>query len=398
MSVVSFSYKAINKGGRTVRSTVDAQSEREAFRRLSSEGLTPVWIRVVRDRATRGRVRARELAAFTSQFGILIGARVSISDALLSISEQESNPRLKAIIQQVAGRIEAGEAVAAAMQPHRAVFGDMYIETIRAGEKSGTLGKVLEHLSELMERSEETRRQVKGALMYPACVVCMLVLAVAFLVGFVIPKFARMFKARNVDLPDLTRVLMFLGESLQGYWFVYLAAIGLTIMAARTTWKTEGGRGAIDRVMHRVPVFGPLLRGAAMSRFSHVMGMGIGAGLGLIESIELAGRSAARPMLQSDVDLLTKSVRAGGRLTDSLRQCTYITPFTRRMLSSGEASGEVGRMCAVVAKHYDRESAHSAKTISTLIEPVLVVAIAGVVLVVALAIFLPMWNMVNLVG
>ncbi len=398
MSVVSFSYKAINKAGRTVRSTVDAQTEREAYRRLSTEGLTPVWIREVRNQAMRGRVGPRELAAFTSQFGVLIAARVSIGDALLSISEQESNPRLKAIIQQVAGRIEAGEGIAAAMQPYRAVFGEMYIETVRAGEKSGTLGKVLEHLSDLMERSEETRRQVKGALMYPACVVCVLVVAVAFLIGFVIPKFARMFKARNVELPDLTRVLMFIGESLQGYWWAYLSVVGLAIVVVRMVWKTDGGKTAIDRMMHRVPVVGTLLRGAAMSRFCHVMGMGISAGLGLIESIDLAGRSAARPMLQSDVNLLTKSVHAGGRLTDSLGQCTYITPFTRRMLSSGEASGEIGRMCAVVARHYDRESAHSAKNISTLIEPVLVVAIAGVVLVVALAIFLPMWNMVNLVG
>jgi MSHA biogenesis protein MshG len=398
MSVLTYNFKAINKAGRTVRSTVDAASESEAFRRLSTEGLTPVWIRHAKDRATRGRVRAREIAAFTGQFGVLIGARVSIGDALLSISEQESNPRLKAIIQQTAGRIEAGESIAAALTPHRAVFGEMYIETIRAAEKSGSLGKVLEHLSELMERSEETRRQVKGAMMYPSCVIVVLVIAVAFLIGFVIPKFARMFKARNVDLPDLTRVLMFIGESLQSYWWAYLGAIGLVIVVVRAMLKSESGREVIDRMLHRVPVIGTLLRGAAMSRFCHVMGMSISAGLGLIESIELAGRSAARPMLKGDVDLLTSSVRAGAKLTDSLRKCTYITPFTRRMLSSGEASGEVGRMCAVVARHYDRESAHTAKNISTLIEPVLVVVIAMVVLVVALAIFLPMWNMVNLVG
>ncbi|CAN5838578.1 type II secretion system F family protein [soil metagenome] len=397
-ATITFDYKALNRAGAKVRGRASATSEAEAFRRLAAEGLTPLALKACRASRRRGRIAARDVAAFTGQLAVLLNARLSVGDALLSIGEQESNPALRTLILDVAARIEAGEPIAAAMQHHCEALGDVYIQTVRAAEVSGTLGRVLEHLAEMLERSDETRRQLKSALMYPMIVIVVLAIAVTFLLGFVVPKFARMFKARGVALPELTQVLMFIGESMQSYWFLYLGVIAGTYFGIRKMRRTVGGAALIDRLLHRVPVIKGIMQAGAMSRFAHVLGLCMSAGIGLIESVEMAGRAAARPGLTVDVELLAGALRTGARMGESLRSCQYITTFAKRMLTSGEISGEIQQMCKVIARHYDRDAAHVSKQIATLVEPVLVVAIAGVVLIVALGIFLPMWNMVNLVG
>ncbi len=398
MSVMTFEYRAVNKSGQTVRGQQSGASESEAYRKLIAVGLTPVTIRPAKLSTRRARVRVGEVAQFTNQLAVLVSARVPLSEGLLSIAEQESNPAMRAVVSDIASSIESGENIASALEKHRAVFGDVYIETVRAAEKAGSLGKVLEHLSEMLERTEETRRQVKGALTYPVMVIIVLVVAVVFLLGFVVPKFGKMFKSRGMDLPGLTQALMMVGDSLQVYWWAYLLGVGGVVFAVRRVWASKQGRERIDDLLHKVPVIKGILQGAAVSRFAHVLGLSLSSGLGLIESLELAGRASGRPKLRAQIDGVVTSVRSGARLTDALRSCDYFTGFTKRMLGAGENAGEMPRMCAIVARQYDRTTAHVAKAIATLIEPVLVVGIAGVVLIVALAIFLPMWNMVNLVG
>ncbi|MBY0307312.1 MAG: type II secretion system F family protein, partial [Phycisphaerales bacterium] len=271
-------------------------------------------------------------------------------------------------------------------------------ETVRASEKSGNLTSALEHLAEMLEKQEEARRAIKGALMYPACVVCALSAGVTFLLVYVVPKFARMFSERGVELPGFTKALQAFGTSVQSFWYAYLIAAAALIFGLRATWSRPAGRALLERLFHRVPFLKAIMVGLAMQRFARVLGVSIHSGLGLIESLDLAGRAAGRPMLQKDVDRLTGQVRTGGRLSECLPQCTYVTPFAKRMIAAGEAAADLPRMCAVVARQYERESAHLIKNISTVIEPILVVAIAAVVMVVALAIFLPMWDMVKLMG
>ncbi len=400
MSTLPFEYLAIDSTGTQRRGTAKARSKSEAYRQVAAMGLTPVSISQGRAkvRRSRRRIRGREIAQFTYQFSVLLSARISISEGLASIAAQETNPAFRDVITDIATRIEAGEQVATAMDFHRRVFGDIYVETIRAAERSGSMTKVLENLSEMLERLVETGQQVRSALMYPACVVTALSAAVTFLVGFVIPKFAAMFASRNVELPIFTRILMAVGLSIQSYWWAYLAVVVGGIFGLRTAWQRPGGRFVIDKLLHKVPYINRILIGTAISRFARVLGVSLSSGMGLIESLEMAGRGSGRPMLIADADRMVEQVRSGGRLTAVLNNCTYLSPFSKRMLSAGEESAEMPRMCAVVARHYDRETSYLTKNIGTIIEPVLIVAIAGVVLVVALAIFLPMWDMMKLIG
>jgi type II secretory pathway component PulF len=402
VSVIAFEYRAVDKLGAPRRGITSAATQGEAYRRLIALGLTPIKLTKAatkgQQRAQGKRIKLGDLAHFTYQLGVLVSARIPISEGLLSIAQQEREPRLRDLIVDVAKRIESGEQLAVAMDNHRRALGEVYVESIRAAERSGSLPKIMEHLTDMLEKSLETRRMVRSALMYPICIVSVLSIATLFLIAYVVPKFAKMFSSRGQKLPDFTQALMVFGESLQSFWYIYLMLIGATIFGVRFAWLHPVLRVRIDAMLHHVPYLKHILIGLALNRFCRIFGLSLTSGLGLLESLDLAGRTSGRPLLIKDVTRMVSQVRTGGRLTDVLGACEYLTPFTKRMLAAGEQSGELSKMAGVVAKHYERESHHLTKNVGTVIEPVLIVGIAVVVLVVALAIFLPMWDMVKLIS
>jgi len=256
----------------------------------------------------------------------------------------------------------------------------------------------MEQLSEMLDRAQETRRQVRTALTYPCAVLGVMILGMVFLIGYVVPKFAGMFKARGVKLPALTEAMLQTGQFVQAYWFILLPAAGGAAWWLRRWLRTERGTAALESLALRVPVLRDIVRGLGVSRFVRVLGVSLSSGIGLVSALELAGRASGRAGLRRDAEALAREVEAGRPLADGLRASENLTAFTKRMLCAGETSGELPRMCQVVARHYDRECGHLTRNLTTLIEPVLVVGIAAMVLVVALSIFLPMWNMASLLG
>ncbi len=402
MNGLVFQYKAINAEGRIRKGALSALNRAEAYRKIVASGLRPVHLAAARGRGgilgRKSRVSIKDLSHLTYQLSVLIDARVPIADSLRSIAEQESNDRLRAVISEIAGRIESGESITGAFTPHRDIFGNVYIATLRSAEVSGNLSPVLAHLADMLDQQYEMGKNIKGALMYPLCVVGALSLAVSFLVVFVVPKFARMFEARGIDLPLLTKVMLLVGQGVQSYWYIILIALGIAGMFLRRLWQREETRWRVDGWLHRVPHLKALLIGTAVGRFSHVFGLSLRSGLSLIDALDLAGASSGRPLLRKDAERMRRQVNQGGRLTDVLQTCEYFPGFARRMVIAGEEAGELPRMCQIVARHYDREVAHLARNIATVIEPIMIVGLAGIVLIVALAIFLPMWNMAVVIG
>jgi type II secretory pathway component PulF len=329
---------------------------------------------------------------------VLASARIPFGEALRTIAQQEPQGRFRETIESIAFKIESGERIATSMGEHADVFGDVYIETVRAAEHTGNLIKILDYLSELLERGIETRQQLRASLAYPVCVVAVLVLAVVFLVGFVVPRFAKIFESRGLNLPVFTETLVTLGQSMQAWWFLYLAgAVGL-VLGARGALRHAPTRAMLERVLHRVPVVRDILTGLAVARFSRVFGLAISSGVGLLDALDMAGRSSGSGMLAADAARMMEQVRSGGRLSQVMGSCGFLPGFAKRMLSAGEESAELPRMCSVVARHYERETTVLTRNICTIIEPLLIIAVAAVVLVIALAIFMPMWDMVKLVG
>jgi type II secretory pathway component PulF len=234
--------------------------------------------------------------------------------------------------------------------------------------------------------------------MYPICVVGVLSLAVFFLVGFVIPKFARMYEQKKIELPVFTQILVAVGDSVHNYWWAYIAVAVGAAWGIRTAWRRPKGRWTIEKILHKIPFLSDILVGTSVARFARVFGLCLNSGLSLIDALQMAGKASGRPMLIKDVERMVEQVKTGGRLSNVLLVCDYLPGFAKRMLTSGEESAELGRMCSVIARHFERDTAGLTKNLSTVIEPVLIVLIGGVVLVVALAIFLPMWNLVKLLS
>jgi len=399
MSQLAFQYQAIDRRGARTKGVLRAENRSEAYRQVRAAGLQPLNIKAVRTRESRRRsVTLKDLSHFTYQFSVLMEARIPIIDGLRSIADQESNPRLRTILRDVADKIAAGNTVTSAIGTYREVFGEVYVETVRAAETSGNMIQVLSCLADMLEKQYEMTKNVKGALMYPICVICALGLAVTFLMVFIIPKFAAMFLSRGIELPVPTQILIGCSTFIRTYWYVLGASFVGTYWAIRKGWRRPSTRRRIDTFLHRVPFLRDVLRGLAISRFANVLGISLRSGLNLMDALEMSGRASGRPLMLADAEKMREQVNHGGRLADVLLTCSYLPAFTRRMFTAGEEAAELPKMCAVVARHYDREVAHLTKNVTTVIEPIMIVGLAGVVLLIALAIFLPMWNMTALVG
>lgn len=399
MSVAAFRYSALDAKGRRTRGVVSAATAEDARRRVRATGLTPVALRPVKSRrAGKGRVAAKEVSQFTRQLATLLRARIPLAEGLRSIAEQEPNARLRAALMDVAAAIQAGSSVTDALRAHERIFGAVYVETVRAAETTGNMTDVLEHLAEMLESQAESRQQLKQALTYPALVLLALGGAAVFLIAVVVPRFATMFEQRGVELPALTRALEAVGVSFRGYWWAYGAGVLGVAVGLRKAWGSARGREMIDAGLHRLPYAKRVLTGLAVGRFARVLGIALSSGLGLLEALEVSARATGRPLLIREASWLVDEVRRGGRLREGLKSCDYTPVFARRMIGAGEESGELPRMCGVVAEHYERETAHLIRNASTVIEPVLIALLTVVVMVIALAVFLPMWDMVKLVG
>lgn len=399
MSVSTFHYRAVDKSGSRQRGRIEAASKRDAYRKLTVGGLSPISIRPINvATGRRARVTTQDIAHFTYQLAVLLEARIPIADGLQSIAEQESNAAFRALLMEVASAIQAGATITESLSQHRNVFGDVYVETVHAAEQSGNMISVLGSLAEMLERQSECSRHLRGALTYPCVVVVALSIATMFLIIFVVPRFAAMFEARGVDLPLLTQALQVFGLSIRHWWWLYGAGVLGAVFGIRAAWRSPQGRAHLDRLFHRIPVVRPVLVGLATGRFARVFGVCLNSGIGLLESLEMAGRSTGRPLLIDDSEHMMNDVRSGNRLSEAMLRCSYLPSFAKRMIAAGEESGELPRLCGVVSRHYEREVEHQIKNMATVLEPLLIAFMTGVVLVVALAVFLPMWDMVGLVG
>ena len=402
MTAICYQFEALGKNGAVQKGITQADSKDAAFAQIASSGLTPVSIREVKAKRSifsgKRKIALRELSIFTYQFSVLIEARIPISEGLYSIAEEETNDRLRVVIEQIAASISAGSSITEAMEPYRHLFGDVYIQSLHAAEQSGNLVKVLNHLAEMLDREVEIRSQIRSAMLYPISVMSILGLAVVFLLMFVVPRFATMFQLRGVELPVPTKILLGISTFLtQGWWFL-LPGLAIIIFSLLRVKNSSSASLKVDSLLNRIPILRSLLQAAALSRFAHVFGISLSSGLSLIDCLEMAGRASARPILLKDAMRMAEQVAQGGTLTNVLPECQYMTGFVRRLISAGEQSADLPSMCQIIARHYDREVRYLAKNMSTLIEPIMVVALASIVLFVALSIFLPMWNMMAVMG
>lgn len=399
MASSTYKFQAVDEQGARRSGRIDAYTEQSAFQKLIEQGLTPLTIRESRGQLSilqNRRVTQLEIATLTREMSVLFEASIPIGRGLMSIAEHERNPVLKDMVFDIATMIESGEKITAAFSKYSHIFGDVYIQTLRSAEKTGQIGPVASHLADMLERNIETTQQIKRALTYPMIVIGFVAMALSVIVIFVVPKFAKIFEANGVELPATTRIVRALGISLTQYWWVYLIIVALTVFGLVKAWKSRVGRLRIERVLHKVPYIGDIFTSVTTARFSRVMSIGLESGIEVIEAIEIAGGSTGRPVFQEECVRMCDRMRSGEPLSDVINRAHGLPSFARRLFGSGKDSKELARAGSIIARHYDRQSDHLAKNINTVIEPMITIAMAGIVLLVALSVFLPMWQMISI--
>ena len=395
----TFSYRALNEDGSRCKGTIEANSEQAASEMLSSQGLVPLTLKSRNSnlfQVRTQRVTQFEIAMLTREMSVLIEANIPIARGLKSVAEHEKNPMLRDMVYDIATMIEAGDKITSAFSKYEDTFGSVYIQTLRSAEKTGQLGPVASHLADMLERNIETSQQIRRALSYPLIVISAVALALGVIVIFVVPRFATIFESNGVDLPITTQIIRTVGESLTQYWWAYAGVAFGLVTGFKKAWNTESGRFKIEKFLHWLPYIGNMFTCVTTARFSRVMSIGLDSGIEVIEAIEIAGGATGRPVFQDECVRMCDQMRSGKSLADVINEVDGLPNFARRLFGSGKDSSELASAGKIIARHYDRQSDYLAKNINTIIEPMITVAMAGIVLLVALSVFLPMWQMISI--
>ncbi len=399
----SFRYRAVSAAGLAQDGSVEAPDLDRAVDVIRTMGLTPVRMDAESKAEAkrqdfvlfRKKVATRDLILFTRQLEAMLDSGLPILSALETLHLQTAQPVLKASIDRVRSDVEQGASLTEAMSRHPQTFPSLYVNLIHAGEEGGLMTAMLDRIGSLLEYAEETEQRIKSATFYPILIVCELVLAFGVLVKFVLPRFASLFRNLNAELPLPTRILIGTSDFLDRFWFVCLAAIAAGAVGWVFWHRTESGRRKVDHFILTVPIFGPIFLKTNVSRFARVLAALVAGGIPIVQALEIARGAADNRVMEEEIDRMREGLIGGEGLAEPLRNSEIFPPLVARMLAVGEETGSIDKMLNRVARYYDQDVDYTIKNLSTAIEPVLLVVLGSAVLFTALAVFLPLWNLMN---
>lgn len=399
---ITYRYKARDPFGRSVAGEMTAGSDAEVATQLKEKKLTPFLIEPVEEKmasdffARFRHFKQGDVNAFTRELYTLTKAGLTVLASLEVIGEQDRNPVLKKIVEGLLQSIRGGASISDSLQRYPKIFSVLYVNMIRAGEASGRLDQILERLIFIGEAEEKLQMRVKSALRYPTIVLSALVIAFLVITNFIIPKFAALFAKSGVELPLPTRILLGIHDAFSRYgWLTAILTIGLGILLVRFL-KTPAGKLLKDKIMLKVPVFGPLVLKADMSRFARIMALLIQSGIPALRALEIAEGSADNKVVAEAINKIRVSVTEGTSLTQPMKESGIFPPSVVRMVRVGEETGKIDELLLKVSEYYDMQVEYTVTNLMVLIEPMLIVVLGGMVFVLALGMFLPMWNMISL--
>ena len=404
----SYQYKGIDAKGKPVSGLVDAENDRAGRLKLRRTGVFTTEIypegskkgfsiaaRISSIPALQ-RVKTAELAHMTRQLATLLAANIPLVEALTALGEQVENPLLKKAIPQIKEKVVEGRRLHDAMSAYPAIFNDLYIYMIQAGETSGALEQVLARLADFTEYQAELKSKVTGAMMYPVIMSLVGSALMLYLLISVVPKIVSIFKDAKAILPLPTRILMAVSGFAQGYWWLLLILAVVGGFFFRRYAKTVEGRTRLDRLSLSAPIFGPLFRKIAISRFSRTLGTLLRSGVQLIPALDIVKHVVNNRVLSGAIEATQGSVREGESIAEPLRRSGQFPPMVIHMISVGEKTGALESMLEKVADSYDNEVNTTVANLTTLLEPLMILVMGGVVSFIVLSILLPILKMSDL--
>lgn len=399
--MITFTYTARDTASnKIVKSAVQAESERAAAKLLMSQGIVPLDIKEQAEGGSilawlQNRVTTKDRVIFTRQLSTLINAGLPLAQALHSVADQTDNKKLKSVVLDVITTIEGGSTLADSFRRHKDVFNDVYIALIAAGEVSGTLDKSLERIADQQEKDAELLSKVRGAMVYPAIVMVVIAGVIVFMLTTVVPQIERLFKDLRQELPFITQAMVSVANFVGRFWWLILILIVVGIYFSRRYIATANGRRTFDTLKLRLPLVGPLLSKLYMARFTRTAETLLSAGVPMLEMLEISSRSANNVLVTDAINRVAEKVRGGKSLSVAMKNENVIASLVPQMISIGEQSGGIDKMMGKAATFYENELENTIRSLSTAIEPVLMVILAIVAGGLVAAILLPVYGLIN---
>lgn len=400
--MITYVYTAKNNAtGEPITAEVQAESEQSAAKLLIRQNLAPISI-VPKDKSgsvfgrVSDRISSKQIVLFTRQMATLINAGLPLTQSLSTVREQIDNKAFLEIINQVIVDVEGGSTLADAFAKHPKVFNTIYVSLIAAGEASGSLDKSLERIADQQEKDAELISKIRGAMVYPAIVLFVIVAVLLFMLTTVLPQVQTLYTDLGKELPLLTSILISVANFIRGFWWLLIVAIGGGVYATYRYAKTPQGKRQFDRLKLRVPIFGNLFRKLYMARFCRTGSVLLSSGLPMLEALGIVKNSINNVHLEEAVERATDKVKGGKALSESLKVESTFLPLVPQMIKIGEQSGTIDQMLAKTAQFYENELDNAIKNISSTIEPILMIALGITVGIIVAAILLPVYGLINL--
>ncbi len=393
----TYTYTARAGSGELRSATMDAASREEVVAQLRRQRMTVVKVDEQKAKKGGGAIKMRDIVIFTRQFSTMINSGLPLVQALDILAKQSENKSLQEVTRAVVFDVESGHTVADAMRKHPKAFNDLYVNMVAAGEAGGILDTILMRLATFMEKNDALARKVKGAMIYPGVIMGVAAIAIAVLLIFVIPVFQSMFASVNLELPLPTRIVVGMSNFLIGYWWAVIAAVSGGVFLLKRYYATSNGKLVIDRILLKIPVLGDVLRKSAVSRFTRTLGTLISSGVSILDGLEITAKTAGNRVIQDAIMASRASIAGGDTIAAPLQKSAVFPPMVISMIAVGEQTGGLDEMLSKIADFYDEEVDAAVSNLLSMLEPLMIVFLGVVVGGMVVAMYLPIFDMINTV-
>ena len=403
--MAQYTYKARDKYGKLIKGNIEAASPLAAEQQVEKLALIPISIEesaaglslegFLPDISLFGGISKKDVIVFSRQLATLYQSGVPFGKSIDSLMEFSRNKAFKGVLAEIKKDVEGGQTLSSSLAKHPKVFSEIYVNMVAVGETTGLLYDILMRMATILEKQEALKTKVKSATFYPKIVISAIIIAIVILVGFVIPKFAMLYKSFNVPLPLETRILVAISNYFTAYWYIFLIAAVALILGVKFYLNTNSGRFWWDKNKLKIPIFGSIFYKSMMSQFTRIFGLLFQSGLPVNRAFELMRNAVNNKYFTAKIDEIHENITKGQSITDSFKNSKIFSGIVIQMVSVGEETGHIDEMLAKVSDYLDEDLDRQLNTLQASIEPILLTIIFGMVLFLALAIYLPIIDVIN---
>ncbi len=397
LRLIAFEWKGMNREGIRESGEVDARSLRHARSLVQKQGIKIIKIKKQpKPLFGRGGIKNRDIVILSRQLATMIEGGIPIAQALSVVGQSSDNRSVKSLLAKMRLKVEEGADLTSVMRSHPKQFNSLYVGLINVGEQSGTLGTMLGRIASYLEKAEAIRRKVKSALMYPVIVLLVGLLIVVGLLIYIIPQFQNLFAENNAELPALTKSVITASQGLQDHWPMILSASVVTVLLMHFSYtRSQKFKYLADKLLLKIPAFGPLIRKSILVRITRTIAIMFRAGIPMVETLGIVAPASGNEVYSRALNQVQNDIATGQPLESSLRESKVFPSMVLQMVRTGEETGEMDSMLDKVAEFYEDEVDNTIAGISALIEPIMIVILGGLIGLVVVAMYLPIFSLGN---